>query len=178
MRQLVTDRLILRNFREADAQAYYECYCNPRANCFMPEKVGTIDAAKKEVLIRSTSDSFIAMSLKGDDRLIGDLFWEKEEPDTFSVGWQINSEHEGLGYAFEGARALLEHLFAEMGARRIYAYAEDDNRRSQRLCVKLGMRQEGCFREFISFVNNDDGSPKYENTFQYALLKRNGSQGE
>jgi hypothetical protein len=26
--------------------------------------------------------------------------------------------------------------------------------------------------EFISFVKNEDGTPKYENTFQYALLKK------
>ena len=26
--------------------------------------------------------------------------------------------------------------------------------------------------EFISFVNNPDGSPRYENTVQYAILKK------
>ena len=49
---------------------------------------------------------------------------------------------------------------------------EDDNLPSQRLCRKLGMRQEGLFREFISFVNNPDGTPLYENTLQFALLKK------
>ena len=49
--------------------------------------------------------------------------------------------------------------------RRLYAYVEDDNYRSQKLCEKLGMRKEGYFLEFISFT-------KYENTFQYALLKK------
>jgi hypothetical protein len=34
------------------------------------------------------------------------------------------------------------------------------------------MRKEACFEEFISFVNNPNGTPKYENTFVYAILKK------
>lgn len=36
------------------------------------------------------------------------------------------------------------------------------------------MRREGIFKEFVSFVNNPDGTPRYENTVQYAIKKRNG----
>ena len=46
------------------------------------------------------------------------------------------------------------------------------NKSSQHLCEKLGMRQEGLFKEFISFVKNPDGTPHYENTYQYAILKK------
>ena len=52
------------------------------------------------------------------------------------------------------------------------SYTEDDNLSSQHLCQKLGMRREGLFLEFISFVNNPDGTPRYENTVQYAILKK------
>ncbi|WP_409360164.1 GNAT family N-acetyltransferase [Brevundimonas vesicularis] len=77
----------------------------------------------------------------------------------------------GAGYAFEAARALVDHLFKDKAARRLYAYAEDDNLASQRLCERLGMRREGLFREFISFVNDAAGQPIYVNTYQYALLR-------
>ena len=33
------------------------------------------------------------------------------------------------------------------------------------------MRFEGLFKEFVSFVKNADGSPRYENTMQWAILK-------
>ncbi len=56
--------------------------------------------------------------------------------------------------------------------RRIYAYVEDYNLSSQRLCEKLGMRREGLFKEFVSFVNDEDGVPIYENTMQYVMLKK------
>lgn len=37
---------------------------------------------------------------------------------------------------------------------------------------RLGMRREGCFKEFVTFVNNPDGSPKYEDTCVYAILEK------
>ena len=43
---------------------------------------------------------------------------------------------------------------------------------SQKLCEKLGMRREGMFMEFVSFVNDENGAPIYENTMQYAILKK------
>ncbi len=39
------------------------------------------------------------------------------------------------------------------------------------------MRREGLFREFVSFVNNPDGTPLYENTYQYAILKKEWQSG-
>ena len=40
------------------------------------------------------------------------------------------------------------------------------------------MRREGVFLEFVSFVNNPDGTPRYENTVQYAILKREWEQNQ
>ncbi len=72
-------------------------------------------------------------------------------------------------------------------ARRLYAYVEEDNAASRRLCERLGMRPEGLFKEFISFRQDDKGTPVFENTLQYALLRkewearmprRSGAEGE
>ncbi|MCP1247386.1 GNAT family N-acetyltransferase [Acetobacter cerevisiae] len=63
-------------------------------------------------------------------------------------------------------------MFDERHARRLYAYVEDTNQPSQRLCRKLGMRLEGTFMEFVSFMNDQEGQPVYENTMQYAILRR------
>jgi len=172
MKAILTDRLILRNFMESDAQCLFEYLSNPRVNCFASEKLESIEKAVIEAKERSKREDSIAVCLKETDTVIGDMFWEKEDPDTYSVGWNYNINFQGKGYAAEAAKALLAYLFNEKEARRIYAYVEDDNYRSQRLCEKLGMRKEGCFMEFISFVNHSDGTPKYENTMQYAILKK------
>ena len=67
-------------------------------------------------------------------------------------------------------------VFNVKDARRLYAYTEDYNIASQKLCEKLGMRREGMFMEFVSFVKDEDGNPIYENTCQYAILKREWEQ--
>ena len=55
-------------------------------------------------------------------------------------------------------------IIAGRVGRRIYAYTEDCNLSSQHLCEKPGMRREELFREFVSFANDADGNPIYENT--------------
>ncbi|WP_172253246.1 GNAT family N-acetyltransferase [Saccharibacillus deserti] len=172
MQPIRTERLLLRNFAKKDAPHLLEYAANPQVNCFLDEKVPDLEAAVLKVTENSRDDSHIAVCLQKDDRLIGELFAIKEEPDTYSVGWNFNPRCEGQGYAGESCRALLHYLFTQMNARRLYAYVEDDNRRSQQLCERLGMRQEGLFLEFVSFTSHPDGTPKYENTFQYALLKQ------
>jgi RimJ/RimL family protein N-acetyltransferase len=168
---LRTDRLIIRDFEKKDAEGLFEILENPPVNCFMREKLNTLDEAEKEVERRCKEGGHFAVCLSDTDLIIGDLFAMKEEPDTYSVGWNFNLNYGGKGYATEAAKALIEHLF-HSDARRIYAYAEDDNFSSQKLCERLGMRKEGLFIEFISFINNPDGTPHYENTYQYAILKR------
>ncbi|AXO14165.1 GNAT family N-acetyltransferase [Thalassospira indica] len=175
MRDIVTDRLIIRRFSEADAAELFEYISNPRANCFMADKVSTLEQAKVMAQKRANDASCVAVCLKETGALIGELMLHQDDEhqaDTYSVGWNFNGKFEGKGYASESARALFEHLFTQRDARRLYAYVEDDNFKSQKLCEKLGMRKEACFMEFISFVNNPDGTPKYENTFQYAILKK------
>ncbi|UUZ84636.1 GNAT family N-acetyltransferase [Paenibacillus sp. P26] len=172
MQMMETNRLRLRNFYVTDAQAFLEYAANPRVNCFLSDKVSTLEEATLKLQNRSCEDSYIAVCLKESNALIGELFYLQEEPDTFSIGWNFNARYEGMGYARESVEAFFEYLFTQKEARRLYAYVEDDNLRSQKLCEKLGMRKEGCFIEFVSFTEYEDGTPKYENTFQYALLKR------
>lgn len=167
-----TERLILRNFRQGDAEGLLASLREPRASCFLSLRLGDLAAAEAEVEARSKSDEHVAVCLRESGQLIGDLFCVHEPPDTFSVGWNFNAEFGGAGYAYEAARAMFEHLFTARQARRLYAYVEDDNLRSQRLCEKLGMRLEGVFKEFVSFVTDDAGVPKFENTMQYAILRK------
>ncbi|WP_062014992.1 GNAT family N-acetyltransferase [Aureimonas sp. AU4] len=172
MEPIHTDRLILRRFRPEDAAALLAYLREPRSTCFASLRLPDLDAAREEAARRGAGDEAIAVALRDTDQLIGDLFATPEPPDTFSVGWNFNADHAGAGYASEAARALVRHLFEKRGARRLYAYVEDHNLASQRLCERLGMRREGLFREFVSFVDDAQGQPIYENTMQYALLRR------
>lgn len=177
MTPIETERLVLRNFRAGDARALFAYMHKPIAGCFLAEALADLDAARAEVARRSGDDGQIAVCLKEDGTLIGDLFAhsdreETAEWDSVSVGWNFNPGFAGRGFAFEAARALFAHLFAQPGIRRLYAYVEDHNTSSQRLCERLGMRKEGVFMEYVTFGNDASGQPIYENTMQYALLRR------
>ena len=178
-----TDRLILRPFREGDAADVFEYLKVPMVNCFACMKVNSLEEARKAVLERAEDPGYtFAIVLKATGRVIGeiDAHPESSQPDmaesfaedTFSPCWMLDKDFHGKGYAYEAAKAFFDYLFKEKGARRIYAYTEDYNLPSQHLCEKLGMRREGLFREFVSFVNDANGDPIYENTYQYAILKR------
>ena len=178
-----TERLILRPFLESDAEDVFEYLCEPAVNCFACMKLNSLEEARKEVKERvDETEYYFAIVLKENGKVIGEIDAypetgeqhadENDPKDTFSPCWMLNKAYHGKGYAYEAARAFFNYLFKEKGARRIYAYTEDYNLPSQRLCEKLGMRREGLFLEFISFVNNPDGTPRYENTYQYAILKK------
>lgn len=167
-----TQRLVLRPFESKDAAGLLEILCHPRATCFVDDRLDTIEEAAADVERRGANMLEFAVCLKEQDAIIGVMFAAREDPDCYSVGWQLNARYEGKGYAKEAATAFFDALFTHMGARRVYAYVDEGNRRSQKLCERLCMRREGLFMEYISFVKNEDGTPRYENTCIYAVLKK------
>lgn len=170
---LHTQRLLLRPFCKQDVEAYFLLMHHPRVHCFVPDRLDEMKAADQAVEEKMSCNdgSDLAVCLKATNQFIGTVFgmWEK---DTFSVCWNFLAEYGGKGYAYEAAKAYFDFLFYVKKARRIYAYVEEDNLHSKRLCEKLGMRQEGLFKEFVTFVDHEDGTPIYENTMQYAILKK------
>lgn len=177
-----TQRLILRPFQESDAADIYEYLREPVVNCFACMRLNSLEEARVAALERSKDEEYtFAIVLKEMGKVIGEIDAAPEsaspdrndaEMDTFSPCWMLNETYQGEGYAYEAAHAFFEYLFKEKGARRIYAYTEDYNIPSQRLCERLGMRREGLFLDFISFMNDSNGDPLYENTYQYAILRR------
>ncbi len=173
MEEIRTQRLVLRNFQAADARDLFSYLHDPRPSCFLSQRLENLDVAEAEAIKRGSYVDYIAFYSIEHRRMIGDLFAiADQEGDTLSVGWNFNSDYAGRGYAYEAARAMIRWLFDEQQIRRLYAYVEDNNLASQRLCEKLGMRREGLFLEFISFTKDETGHPLYENTMQYALLRR------
>ena len=177
-----TDRLILRPFKEEDINDLFDYLKEPEVNCFMCMKLHNLEDAKLAINERINAKTpYFAIILKENHKLIGEIFahpeqvnidQDEEDIDTYSPCWMLNKDYQKKGYAFEAAYVFFDYLFIKKNARRLYAYTEDYNIASQHLCEKLGMRKEGLFLEYVSFVNKKDGTPLYENTYQYAILKK------
>jgi RimJ/RimL family protein N-acetyltransferase len=60
------------------------------------------------------------------------------QSDVPELGVHITSRHWRQGYAFEAASRVIEHAFADLGVRAIFAGHNPENVASQRLLMKLG----------------------------------------
>ena len=79
--------------------------------------------------------------------LIGDAWGQAEVAEQAKatqaeIGWIIDPDHAGQGYATEGAAALLRICFESLRLRRVIAVSFADNVPSWKLMERLGMRRE------------------------------------
>lgn len=178
-----TDRLIIRRFKPNDWQDLYEYLSDEEVVKFEPYDVFLENQAIEEAMRRSQDESFYAVCLKekvkerdGEEdqdhlKLIGNLYLAKGEFDTWELGYVFNSKYQGLGYATESARALVEYAFTNLGARRILAHCSPKNDFSWKLLERLQMRREGLFLENVYFKRDDNEMPIWLDSYQYAILK-------
>ena len=194
MSMIETERLVLRPFCEDDAADILEYLSGTLPNCFAGLKLDSLDEARAEAVKRGSDTEYrFAIVLKETGKVIGEIEAEPSNyeppmlcsrktalppPDTFTPSIILNAAYQGMGIAYEATYALFDYLFTRKGVRRIYTYVDEYNDRSRRICEKMGLRREGLFRKFVSFVSNADGNPVYENTFQYAVLREEWMAGK
>lgn len=171
MENIISNRLIIRQFRESDWKDLYEYLSDEEVVKYEPYAVFSEKQAKKEAVSRAANDSFYAVCLKEDDKLIGNLYLSKGEFDTWELGYVFNRKYQGQGYATESALKLMEHAFNEFGARRIIAMCNPENIHSWKLLERLHMRREGYLKQNIFFKIDNNGEPIWVDTYEYAILK-------
>lgn len=136
MQHLMTERLIIRRFTPEDWQDLYEYLSNQRVVFYEPYDVFSEDACKQEAINRTNNESFWAVCLKN-GKMIGNLYLEKQEYDTYELGYVFNERYQNNGYATESAKALIHYAFNVLGARRIIARCNPLNTPSWKLLERL-----------------------------------------
>jgi len=81
-----TERIIIRNFKQKDAEGLLEYLSNPRVNCFAGDRLCSEEAAWAYMQYSPKDMLRYAVSLKKDDFIIGDVFALRENEDTYNVG--------------------------------------------------------------------------------------------
>lgn len=83
----------------------------------------------------------IGIELAGE--LIGDLYVGLDEHGGIAeIGFTLRTEHQGRGYAFEAASAVVADLIERHGCHRIVGQLSPENVRSARLLERLGLHVE------------------------------------
>ncbi|MCX7709732.1 MAG: GNAT family N-acetyltransferase [Clostridia bacterium] len=173
MRILESDRLILRKFTGDDWQNLYEYLSNEAVVRYEPYPAFTEEECRREAERRSEQDAFWAVCLKENNKLIGNVYLQQQEPKeflTWEIGYVFNPAYYGKGYAAESCRKMVEYAFEQLNARRIVAMCNPENAASWKLLERLKMRREGHLRKNIYFKRDRHGNPIWADTYEYAIL--------
>ena len=148
---LRTERLLLRAWRETDRDPFARINADPRVMEHLP---GPLTRAESDALIDRIRAHFAAwgfglwaVELPGAAELVGFVglsvpaFTAAFTP-CVEIGWRLAAEHQGRGYATEGARAALAFGFGTLRLAEIVAFTVPANTRSRRLIERLGMRRD------------------------------------
>lgn len=166
-----TDRLIIRRYKSEDWLDLHEYLSDPKVVKYEPYEVFDEAQSKEEAMIRSDEECFFAVCIKETGKMIGNIYLQKGEFDTWELGYVFNSKYQGNGYATEAAKTLISKAFDDWGARRIVAMCNPLNQPSWHLLERLGMRREGTLLKNIYFKCDSDGNPIWSDTYEYGMLK-------
>ncbi len=154
--ELRTERLLLRDFVEADWPAVHEYARDLLVVRFMPwgpnEEEDTrafVARAVASACEEPRRAYELAVTLLDGGRLIGACGLHHSNPAGRSgwIGYCYARAFWGHGYATEAARAVVGFGFRELSLHRVWATCDPDNRASARVLEKVGMQREGRLRE-------------------------------
>jgi RimJ/RimL family protein N-acetyltransferase len=144
---LRTPRLLLRPWRDDDADAFVAMFDDPAVMEFLqPQDRAAIEAIISRVRAHFDQHGFgwWAAEAPGVAPFIGfiglsHISFEAHFTPAVEVGWRLASAHWGRGYATEGARAALEAGFTQLGLDEIVSITVPANTRSRRVMERIGM---------------------------------------
>lgn len=164
-----TERLILRRYRETDLDDLYEYLSDEEVLRFEPYRAMNLDETRKTLAYRIGSERFFAVELKENHKMIGNVYIEKSNFDSYEIGFVFNRKYSKRGYATEACRRAVDELFSR-GVHRVFAKCDQANTDSWRLLERLGFTREGNFKQNVFFWADEDGKPIWKDTYLYAQL--------
>lgn len=143
-----TDRLILRELCPDDAPFILELLNTPSWTKFIGDRgVRTEEQARNYIINRLMKSyetygfGFYLTKLKENTISAGICGLVKRDSlDDVDVGFAFLPEHEGKGYGYESAAAIMYYAKNSLNINRIAAITNKDNERSIKLLKKLGLQ--------------------------------------
>jgi RimJ/RimL family protein N-acetyltransferase len=169
-----TERLLLRRFTAEDGDALYDYLRDAETVKYEPYDPFTPEQAAQEASRRAGDEAFWAVCEKATGRLIGNIYFARQQPEefrTWEIGYVFHRGFCGQGYATEAARRMLQYGFDACGAHRVEAWCNPENTRSWKLMERLGMRREGHFPKKAFFRLNAAGQPLWHDAYAYGMLE-------
>jgi len=170
---LTTERLVLREYTEEDWPAVLAYQQDPRYLRYYDWTGRTAEEARQFVQMFLSQQKAVprikfqlAVTLGSTGQLIGSCGIRLESADSRQgdIGYELNPDYWGNGYATEAARAVVKFGFTQLHLHRIWSWCVADNSGSAHVLEKLGMSREGIQREV------DYYKEKWWDRLLYAIL--------
>jgi RimJ/RimL family protein N-acetyltransferase len=148
-----TERLVVRNWSLADADAFFELYRRWEVARWLgaaPRVLESRDEAEArltrwtEANLASDLTGRWAVQCRDDGRVVGTVLLVPlpDGDGEIEVGWHLHPQAWGNGYATEAARGALDRAF-QGGVDEVLAVVRPDNTASTAVCRRLGMEPMG-----------------------------------
>ena len=136
----------LRRWTVDDVEAFYDLYSRWEVMRHLGAHPRRVIADRDEALVRLAGwkaredgpRGFWAITAADDVPVGTVLLLPLPDSDEVEIGWHLHPDHRGRGLATRAARQLLDRTTG-----RIVALTDLDNIASQRVALRLGMRDEG-----------------------------------
>jgi RimJ/RimL family protein N-acetyltransferase len=141
-----TERLVLRRWREGDAEPFAAINADPEVTAFVG---GPMERAASDALLARIAAEWddrgygrAAVEERGTGRLLGftGLGGHGAVEGAVEIGWRLARDVWGRGYATEAATAMRDLAFTAYGLDRIVSVALPANGASVAVMRKIGMR--------------------------------------
>ncbi len=148
---IITERLLLRRWRDSDRLPFQKINADPRVMEFMrghlaPEVSDKLIAGIEEHFDRHGFGLFAA-ELIVERKLIGFIGLSVPPIDApfmpaVEIGWRLAFDSWGQGLATEGARAVVHYAFETLSLPSLVSFTVPENLRSRQVMKKLGMTHD------------------------------------
>jgi RimJ/RimL family protein N-acetyltransferase len=143
-----TPRLILRGWRDEDAEPWIAMNADPRVMEFFQSTLSRAqaeaDLAKMRAEFERDGYGWWVVELKESRQFIGvvalvQLTFEAHFTPATEIGWRFTFEAWRKGYATEAATAVMQFAFETRGCDEVVSVTSQLNLRSQRVMRRIGM---------------------------------------
>lgn len=153
MKEIETERCILKLYEEAERESFIALLTDERVMQYVDKGVMSREAAsvlwdKMTGMYEKGVDTIWAVIAKDEGRYIGNASIRPmvEEPDKWEIGYYLREEEWGKGLGTELATRLAKYGFETMGLSAVYATVDYENLPSRRILEKAGM---SFYRELV-----------------------------
>ena len=180
-KELESERLLLRNWRDADLDTWIEMNQDPEVMRYFPTPL-TVEAAtamsqRFQTFLDEHEYGFWAVEVKGLDPFIGFVGLNDPRLDiaampNVEIGWRLHKRGWGKGYATEAATSALSYGLQELQIPEIISFTSTLNEPSIKVMERIGLHRRidldfehprveagHVLRQHVVYSSNPGGTP-------------------